>query len=323
MNSPIAVTADSAGNVYIADTGNERIRKINASTGIITTVAGNGSEDIGADGLPAISVPLANPIGLTTDAQGNLYFAEQANNKIRKLSATSHTLSTVAGSGVPGFRGDGGFGPGAELYAPSGVALDPAGNMYISDSGNNIIRKVAAGTGVITTVVGTGAAGFGGDGGPAKSALLNFPFGIATDAAGNIYIADAGNACIRKVTVATGIITTIAGSTNVGFAGDGGPAVAASFSNPLGVALDSSGNVYIADYPNGRIRKVDAGTGIINTVAGNGATATNPLEQNPAGDGGLAEAAQLVGPSGVALDSAGNLYIADYDGNRIRFVLGG
>ena len=220
------------------------------------------------------------------------------------------TITTIAGTGEFGFSGDGGPAVEAELRNLYGVAVDSAGNLYIADTRNRRIRKIDS-TGTITTIAGTGEVGFSGDGGPAAVARLTFPYGVAVDSAGNLYIADTGNQRIRKVD-STGTITTIAGTGEVGFSGDGGPAVEAELRNPYGVAVDSAGNVYIADSSNHRIRKVDS-TGTITTIAGTG-------EVGFSGDGGPAVEAELRSPRGVAVDSAGNVYIADVSDRRIRKV---
>ena len=231
------------------------------------------------------------------------------NHRIRKVGATG-VISTVAGNGTRGYRGDGGPAVAARLRLPTGVALDESGNLYIADTSNHRIRKVDS-AGVITTVAGDGTQGFGGDSGAATAAQLNDPYGVALDGSGNLYIADTDNERIRKVD-ASGVISTVAGDGTYDFSGDGGSAVAARLNVPEGVALDESGNLYIADTYNERIRKVDA-SGVISTVAGNGTSGFG-------GDGGPAVAAQLNSPSGVALDGAGNLYVADTYNHRIRKV---
>ena len=261
------------------------------------------------DGGPAVEADLYNPAGVAVDGAGNLYIADASNNGIRKVDSTG-TITTIAGTGELGFSGDGGPAVEADLYNPASVAVDSAGNVYISDTDNQRIRKVDS-TGTITTIAGTGEVGFSGDGGPAVEAELRNPYGVAVDSAGNVYIADAGNQRIRKVD-STGTITTIAGTGEVGFSGDGGAAVEAELYNPEGVAVDSAGNVYIGDAGNQRIRKVDS-TGTITTIAGTG-------EYGFSGDGGPAAAARLAFPHSVAVDGAGNLYIADTGNRRIRKV---
>ena len=313
LNIPAGVALDGAGNLYIADVWNHRIRKVD-SAGTITTVAGNGREGYSGDGGPAVAAQLNRPFGVALDAAGNLYIADAWNHRIRKVDSAG-TITTVAGSGRSGFgsmggySGDGGAAVAAQLYSPTGVALDGSGNLYIADLINHRIRKVDADTGVITTVAGDGTTGFGGDGGPATAAQLYGPTGVALDGSGNLYIADLINDSIRKVDAA-GAITTVAGDGTTGFGGDGGPATAAQLRAPAGVAVDGAGNLYIADTENHRIRKVDA-AGVISTVAGYWASGYN-------GDGGAAVGAQLNEPGDVALDGAGNLYIADTENHRIR-----
>ena len=305
FNLPYGVVVDEAGNVYIGDLDNDRIRKVD-STGTITTIAGTGESGLSGDGGPATEAQLSDPTGVALDGVGNLYIADTENQRIRKVDSTG-TITTIAGTGE---RGDGGPATGAQLSSPYGVAVDGAGNLYIGERDNQRIRKVDS-TGTIITVAGTGEYSFGGDGGPATEAQLSDPTGVALDGVGNLYIADTFNQRIRKVDF-TGTITTIAGTGDYGFGGDGGPATEAQLGGPTGVALDGAGNLYIADTENQRIRKVDF-TGTITTIAGTG-------EYSFGGDGGPATEAQLSLPYGVAVDGAGNLYIADTENQRIRKV---
>ena len=307
LDTPTGVAVDGAGNLYIADRDNHRIRKVDAA-GVITTVAGSGTEGYGGDGGPATAAQLRSPAGVALDGAGNLYIADRGNGRIRKVDAAG-VITTVAGNGRSNSRGDGGPATAAQLHYPFDVAVDGAGNLYIATGQR--IRKVDA-AGVITTVAGDGTWGFGGDGGPATGARLRILRGVAVDGAGNLYIADSSNNRIRKVDAA-GVISTVAGNGGEGYSGDGGPATAAQLNSPTGVAPDGSGNLYIADRDNHRIRKVDA-AGVITTVAGSGRFG------GFGGDGGAATAAQLDDPRGVALDGAGNLYIADTDNHRIRKV---
>jgi uncharacterized protein (TIGR03437 family) len=310
---PTGVTVDSAGNIYVADTAKSVIRKIDTA-GIITTVAGNGSTQFSGDGGPATSatIYLGNQHnGLALDNSGNLYIADYGHNRVRKVDA-SGIITTVAGNGGIGFSGDGGPATGAQLRGPSGVAFDSAGNLYVVDALNFRVRKVDT-SGIITTVAGIGlTVGTSGDGGPATSAGV-LPTGVAVDAAGNLYIVERDGLDVRKVNPA-GIISTIAGVGNgaFGFSGDGGPATAAKMAGPYGVAVDNAGNIYIADYGNNRVRKVDSG-GVIHTAAGGGGSLAN------IGDGGPPTSA-LLQPSDVAVDAAGNYYIADTANNRVRKV---
>jgi len=260
LANPFALALDTAGNIYFADNLNNVIRKITASTGIITTVAGDGTAGLFygfcGDGGLATSAQLNNPWGIAVDTAGNIYIADLGFNVIRKVTASTGIINTIIGDGTAAYNGDNGLASNAELNAPNGLTFDKAGNLYISDNGNNVIRKVTASTGKITTVAGNGAAGYSGNGGLATAASLNDPsLGVAVDTAGNIYICDDGNNVIRKVTAATGKITTIAGTSILGYSGDGGPATTALLNGPEAVALDAAGNIYIAD-GNNVIRKI-------------------------------------------------------------------
>jgi uncharacterized repeat protein (TIGR02543 family) len=305
LGGPMDVAVDSAGNLYIADVGNHRIRKVNTA-GIILTVAGNGSAGFSGDGGPATSAQLNQPRCVALDEVGDLYIGDSVNNRIRKVN-TAGIIITVAGNGSGGCSGDGGPATSAQLGYPDGVAFDNAGNLYFVDR-NFRIRKVDI-IGTITTVAGNGNIGDSGDGGPALSAQLYYPSGVAVDTAGNIYFATTMAARIRKIDKA-GTITTVAGKGLAGYSGDGGVATSAQLSGPLDVAVDSAGNLYIADSGNCRIRKVST-SGTITTFAGGNSSL---------GDGGPATAAELNLPCGVAVDAAGNLYIADYNNHRIRKV---
>ena len=308
LNLPYDVAVDSSGNLYITDRNNHRIRKVD-STGTITTIAGTGKDGFSGDGGPATQAQLNFPTGVAVDGEGNLYIADAPNDRIRKVDSIG-TITTIAGTGEQGFSGDGGPATQAQLDHPRAVAVDGEGNLYIADRNNNRIRRVDS-TGTITTIAGTGERRFGGDGGPAIRAQLDAPSGVAVDGAGNLYIADASNHRIRKVD-SIGTITTIAGTGEQGFGGNGGSASQAHLFFPTGVAVDGEGNLYIADVGNHRIRKVDS-TGTITTIAGTG-------ERGFSGDDGPAIQAQLDDPTGVAVDGAGNLYIADASNHRIRLL---
>jgi RHS repeat-associated protein len=252
---PRGVAVDGSGNIYIADTYNHCVRKVDTG-GIITTVAGDGTQDYSGDGGPAVQAKLYRPNGVAVDGSGNIYIADSSNHCVRKVD-TGGIITTVAGDGIQGYSGDGGPAVQAKLRHPSGVIVDGSGNIYIADTLNHCIRKVDT-SGIITTVAGNGTEGYSGDGGPAAQAKLRHPSGVAVDASGNIYIADTHNNRIRKVDT-SGIITTVAGDGTWwwwGYSGDGGPAVQAKLDVPCGVAVDVSGNIYIADYGNHRIRKV-------------------------------------------------------------------
>ncbi|MBI6546423.1 MAG: SMP-30/gluconolactonase/LRE family protein, partial [Cyanobacteria bacterium NC_groundwater_1444_Ag_S-0.65um_54_12] len=307
LDGPIGITLDTIGNLYIADAGNKRIRRVDTS-GIITTVAGNGSFGYAGDGGPATSANFRNPNDVAIDGAGNLYIADTGNHRVRKV-ASNGIITTVAGNGTAAFAGDNGPATGASLNNPRDVLLDASGNLYIADSGNNRIRKVAS-NGTITTVAGNGTAAFAGDNGPATGASINSPRGMALDASGNLYIADASNHRIRKVDT-SGTITTM--GSGWGFSGDGGPVSAAKMKSPRGVAFDGAGNLYINDTNNNRIRQVNLASNIA-TIAGNGALDTF------GGDGGPAGNALLDTPQYLTVDNTGNLYFSDTFNNRVRKV---
>jgi sugar lactone lactonase YvrE len=266
LDEPEGVVVDKVGNIFIADALNDRIRRVDARTGIITTVAGNGSFNFSGDGGLATEAGLGGPGAIALDSNGNLFLA--TDNRIRRVDSTSGIITTVAGNGKPGFNGDERPAINGRLNFPRGIAIDKEGNIFIADSLNNRIRKVDVNSGIITTVAGNDKQGFGGDGGPATSAELFSPEGVAVNNAGDLFIADTVNNRIRRIDGSSGIITTIAGDGKDGFSGDGGSAVAASLSNPRGVAIDDMGNLFIADTDNNRIRRVGVSTGIITTIVG-------------------------------------------------------
>ncbi len=312
---PNDVAIDSSGNIYIADTFNYRIRKLSIDTGIISTVAGISTSGFSGDGLLATASEINAPYGVSVDDSGNIYIADTYNHRIRRVDAVTGSITTVAGNGSAAFSGDGGPATSASLNNPRKVIVDKGGNIYIADTNNNRIRMVDASSGIITTVAGNGSGAFAGDGGAATSASIYWPYSVAIDNSGNLYIADYSNMRIRKVEKATGIISTVAGKGGTGyitFSGEGGPATSASIGTPYGVTVDVVGNIYLA--ASYRILKVDTVTGILNTVAGSGLVGFS-------GDGGLATTADLDGPSGIAIDTAGSVYFADTRNHRIRKII--
>jgi len=280
------------------------------TTGIITTVAGNGGYGYSGDGGPATSAALYNPWGIAIDSAGNLYIADSDNNRIRKVN-TAGVITTVAGTGNYQYNGDNIQATSANLQTPQYVTTDSQDILYIADTNNQRIRKVNT-SGIISTVAGNGTNGFSGDGGQSTSAQLNYPRGMFIDSANNLYIADMYSSVIRKVD-AYGIITTIAGNTTTGFSGDGGQATSAQLYYPFDVTKDSAGNIYILDSYNSSVRKVNT-SGVITTIAGIGSTG------NGNGNGVQATSATLSYPKGIAIDSANNLYIADSGNGRIRRI---
>ncbi len=304
---PSAIVYDSAGNLYIAETGRHIIRKVDTA-GDITTIAGTGTQGFSGDNGPATAALLDSPQGLALNAD-ELYIADTHNHRIRKLDLATGIIITSAGSSA-GFSGDNGPAPAAHLDLPTALAVDASNNLYIADTENHSIRKVTAATGIITTVAGNGIQGFSGDNGPAIAAAIDSPNGMAVDAAGDLYLSDTHNHCIRKIVAATGIITTIAGAA-AGFSGDNGSATAAALALPHGLSIDSGGNLYIADTENHRIRRIDATTGVITTVAGNGT-------QTFYGDSGPATLAALDSPHATTITPTGLITLADTANQRVR-----
>lgn len=309
LRNPVNARFDAAGNLYFADYNNHRIRKTDVA-GVITTIAGTGAPAFSGDGGAATAAAFNNPIGLAVDASGNIYVADRNNNRIRKISAAG-IITTVAGTGGIAYTGDGGAATAATLNYPTGINVDAAGNVYIADENNNVIRKITVSSGNISTVAGTGTAGFSGDLGAATSAKLDHPKDVYVNGTGEIFIADFNNHRIRRVNT-SGNISTFAGVGIPGFSGDGGAAMSAQLDHPLYVWGDTAtGDLFITDSWNNRVRKINA-AGNITTIAGNGTYGFS-------GDGAAATAAKIANPS-VTTDASGTIYLCDEGNHRIRKI---
>jgi DNA-binding beta-propeller fold protein YncE len=314
LNQPFDVAFDARGDVYFSDTFNHRIRKIDRRTGTIGTVAGTGKAGFSGDGGPAAEAMINEPYGVVLDPSGNLYFADRLNRRVRRVDAATGRITTVAGTGVSDSGGDGGPGGRAGLVEPNGVALDSAGRiLYIADVAGHRIRKVDVATGIITTFAGTGRARHEGDGGPAARASIWGARAVDVSPDGTVYILEREGNSLRSVDPRSDIITTIAGTGSKGYTGDGGPALKATFNGPKELAVDRSGNLWIVDTENHAIRFIDANSHTVHTAAGTGRPGGH-------GDGGPASAALLDRPHGVAVGPDGSVWIADTNNHRLRVV---
>jgi cysteine-rich repeat protein len=311
LRNPFGVVAAGDGTLYVSDTGNHRIRRVSPA-GVITTIAGTGAPGSGGDGGPALAAQLDDPHGLALDPDRALYVGDLDNHRVRRIDLVTGLISTVAGTGVPGDSGDGGVATAAQLDAPDRVALDSGGALYVTDAARHRVRRIDPVTNQITTVAGTGAAGFAGDDGPADAAALRSPHGLAFAPDGDLLIVDSDNHRLRRIDADDATIRTVVGSGAIGYVGDGGDATAAALAYPWGLAIDATGNVFISDAYHQRVRRIDATTGVITTVAGAGLDGFG-------GDGGPATEASLAYPWGLALDGD-VLYIADSENHRVRRV---
>ncbi len=284
-----------------------------SNTGTIVTMAGDGAGGYKGNNGPATAAELSDPWGLAVDSAGDLFIADHDNNVIREVVKATGEIITVAGNGKAGYSGDNGPATAAELDGPNTVAVDSEGDLFISDSANNVIREFVKATGDIITIAGNGTAGYSGDGSPATAAEINSPRGITVDSAGNVYFADNPNNVIREIVKATGDIITVAGNGKAGYKGDKGPATAAELNGPNTVVVDSAGDLFIGDANNNAIREVET-SGEIISIAGTG-------KAGDSGDNGPATAAQESGALGVAVDSIGDVFIADTGNNRVREIV--
>jgi hypothetical protein len=308
IGCPRGITFDRYGNLYIA-IGGSMIRKVNTS-GIISTIAGSLVSGYSGDGGPAISAQLDNPFGIAVDTSGNIYFTENFGYRIRKINSAG-IISTIAGNGIAGYSGDGGLATAALINNPRGIGLDDSGNVYFTDFGNHLIRKISK-LGIITTIAGIGSPGYTGDGGQAVLAKLNGPNGLFIDKLNNIYFTDSYNYRVRKINT-SGIINSIAGNGLNGYSGNGVPANSSSLSGPIAVTVDSIGMVYVSEQLSPRIRMID-NSGLINTIGGTGIPGNS-------GDGGLATLAQFSYPYGLA-EYGGNIYFGDCANHKVRVICG-
>jgi len=322
---PTSVAVDPAGDLYVSDWSGY-MRKVWVREGAATIVAGTGILGYGGDGGQATNATIGKAISIALDGAGNIYFADGDNNRIRRVDISTGIITTVAGTGAAADSGDEGPAVEAGVSQPTGITVDAAGDLYFSSSWSRV-RKVIVRTGIIETVAGQFDTSFGGDNGPAVDALFWDPVPSAVNKSGNLYIADYENSRVRMVAADTGIVTTVAGSGSCasspspfntlvcqgGFRGDGGPATDAALNYPESVASDLSGNLYIADTINHRIRWVDATSGLINTIAGDGVNGFS-------GDEGPALTAEISFPVSVAVDQSGRDYFADENNNRVRVL---
>jgi hypothetical protein len=328
-----SICVDSADNFYIADRGNNRVVKVDAPTGILTLVAGNGIASSAGDLGPATQASLNAPFGIAMDTAGNLFISEFMGNRVRRVDAATGIITTMAGNGVAGWAGDGGPAVNGSLHYPMGLAFDLAGNLYIADAANYRIRRVDAATAILTTIAGTGVNGHSPDGTPAASANLALPMAVSFDRQGDLLITESYGYAVRRVSGATGLLSTVAGNGGADFNGDGEPATSAALGMFMSnVATDAAGNLYFAD-GTGRVRRIDAASGIIATVAGSGAGAHGQTSAGAGGggggttscpsglgDNGPATIATLDGAMGVAFTSNGRLLISDGIDCRVRGV---
>jgi sugar lactone lactonase YvrE len=311
LNEPFMCAFDTAGNLYVAEAINHCVRRIDRATGIITTVAGTGAPGYSGDGGPAVRATFNQPYSLQVDDRGDLYIVDRLNAAVRKVDAATGIITTVAGTGEPGFGGDGGPGPRARLREPNDCFLDGRGGLLIADIQDQRVRRLDLRTGIITTIAGTGEKARAGDGRPAAAASIMGARAVCMDGRGQTYICEREGNGIRRVD-ASGVMSTYAGTGERGYAGDGGPALAATWGAPKAIRCDRHGNLVVVDTENHAIRRIDAVTALVTTIAGG--------RRGGEGDGGPATSAGLDRPHGCDVDAEGNIYIADSNNHRVRVV---
>ncbi len=317
LDQPFDVAVDARGDLYLADTMNHRVLRVDRTKRLVYAVAGDGHPGFSGDGGPARAARLNEPYGLCLDGRGNLYIVDRLNRRVRRVDGRTGVIETVAGDGEARSSGDGGPAVKAGLVEPNGVALADSGkSLLIADVAGCRVRKVDLASGLISTLAGTGRRRHDGDGGPAAAASVFGARAVDVGPDGSIYILEREGNRLRKVDHGTGLIRTIAGTGEKGYSGDGGPAVKATLDGPKELAVSSSGDVYVVDTENHAIRRVDARTGIITTVAGTG-------RSGPSGDGGPAAGASLDRPHGVAVQADGGILIGDTNNHRVRLVTPG
>jgi hypothetical protein len=313
LNQPFDVALDRQGNLYFSEADNHCVRRVECGSGIITTVVGTGKAGYSGDGGPATEAELNSPYGIALDTASNLYIVDRLNACIRVVEAATSMIRTLAGTGQPGYSGDGGPANLAQLQEPNDIVLDGKGRVFIADVRDHRVRLLDLASGIITTFAGTGEGASSGDDGPADRAALLGPRALAFGPTGDLYICLRNDHKVRKIDMRTNIIRTIAGSGAKGYAGDHGPALRATFNGPKEIAVDGDDNIYLVDTENHCIRRIDAGSGLVSTVAGTG-------QPGGSGDGGPATAATLKRPHGACVDAAGNIYIGDSENHRLRYV---
>jgi DNA-binding beta-propeller fold protein YncE len=311
LNGPFDIGFDPAGNLYFSDTFNHRIRRVDAGTGTIATIGGNGEAGYAGDGGPATLAAFNEPYGIAVDRGGNIYVADRHNHCVRRIDGASGIVTTFAGNGAAGFVGDGGAAARAGLVEPNGLAFDPAQQLlFIADVADNRVRVVDLARGTIATFAGTGAAAHSGDGGPAPEAGVFGARAVKVAADGTVFILERQGSCLRAVDPQTGIIATVAGTGARGYSGDGGPMLAAVFDAPKEFTIDPGGDLLIVDTENHAIRRIDIKSGTVDTIAGG--------RKGSEGDDGPARQAGLGRPHGIAVGPDGALYIGDTENHRIR-----